>query len=205
MTVTYRKGTFARIRLPRGKFRRLIPLYGFLLLFLAFSCTGAPSSNRTSKPPTPISRLPITRKGKMSTTVLSLVERQNSIFDGKQTYTYPGGLAFYFVIYPSNENGSAPSIKQYQNFTIDGEPYWQNASGAYDSYTVIYNLRTFEEQESAARAKITIRKHAAVFIQKTIICGAPLPSQGIVSYPLFFGFGQTLEEFEFRFNLKDVR
>ncbi|MDR2662450.1 MAG: hypothetical protein LBC31_05585 [Treponema sp.] len=202
MTVKHRKRAFAYTRLFRGKFRQL-PLCGFLLLLLVFSCTGVPPSDKVSKPSTPISRIPITRKGKMSTTVLALVERQNFIFDGKQTYTYPDGLAFYFVIYPSEENG-VPSIKQYQNFTIDGELYWQNASGAYDSYTVIYNARTFEEQETAARAKINIRKSTPVFIQKTVICGAPLPSQGIVSYLLFFGFGQTLEEFEFRFNLKNV-
>jgi hypothetical protein len=203
MTVKYRKETFAYTRLPQDKFRRFFP-YGFLpLLFLVFSCTGLPPSDKATRPLTPISRIPITRRGKMSTTVLALVERQNFIFDGKQTYIYPDGLAFYFVIYPSGEN-SPPSIKQYQNFTINGELYWQNASGAYDSYTVIYNARTFEEQEAAARAKINIRKNTPVFIQKTVICGAPLPSQGIVTYPLFFGFGQTLEEFEFRFNLKGV-
>jgi hypothetical protein len=107
------------------------------------------------------------------------------------------------VIYPSKTD-AYPSIKQYQNFTINGDPYWQNVSGAYDSYTVIYNERTFEEQEPDAFVRLNVKRNANAFIQKTIICGPPLPPRGIVVYPLFFGFGQTLEEFEFRFNLKDV-
>jgi len=139
----------------------------------------------------------------MSTAVLALVERQNSIFDGNLTHTHSDGLVFYFVVYPSNEDVS-PSIKQYQNFAIDGEFYWQNVSGAYDSHTVIYNERTFREQEPDIFDRITVRKNANALIQKTIICGPPLPPDGIVAYPLFFGFGQTLEEFEFRFKLGDV-
>jgi hypothetical protein len=132
------------------------------------------------------------------------VERQNYIADGANTFTHPDGLVFYFVIYPSGEGGSYPSIKQYQNFTVNGELYWQNATGTYDSQTVIYNERTFEEQEGDVFARIGMRKSTNAFIQKTVICGAPLPPQGVVVYPLFFGFGQTLEEFEFRFNLKDI-
>ena len=136
----------------------------------------------------------------MSTAVLALVSRQNYINDGTKTYAHPDGLAFYFVIYPS-QSDAYPAIKQYQNFTVNGEPYWQNTPGTCDSYTVIYNEKTFEEQDPEAFAKTALRKNANAFIQKTVICGNPLPPKGIVAYTLFFGFGQTLEEFEFRFTL----
>jgi hypothetical protein len=141
----------------------------------------------------------------MSTVVLALVERQNYIFDGTQTFTHPDGLVFYFIIYPQDPNDTYPSIKQHQNFTINGEPYWQNASGVYDSHTVIYNETLFEEQGGTALSKISIRKNSSALIQKTVICGAPLPPRGIVQYPFFFGFNQNLEEFEFRFNLQDIK
>jgi hypothetical protein len=175
----------------------LLVLFLLLLASTMASCAGGPSSTQVSK-------IPISRRGKMATIVLALVERQNYISDGDHTYTYPGGLVFYFVIYPSGQQDAAPSIRQHQNFTVNGEPYWQNASGAYDSQTIIYNERTFAEHESQVSSRITIRRNANALIQKTIICGAALPPQGIVEYPLFFGFGRTLEEFEFRFELQDI-
>ena len=166
-----------------------------LLLFI-LACTSFPALSSVSK-------IPITQKGKMSTVVLALVNRQNTIFDGEQGHTFPGGLEFYFIIYPLTPNVD-PTIKQYQNFAINKEPYWQNVPGSYDSYTVIFNERTFAEYEPKAFSKINIRKNSKFFVQKTTICGPPLPSEGIVTYLLFFGFGETLEEFEFRFNLMDV-
>ena len=162
-------------------------------LMVIASCAGSPA----------VSKIPITKKGKMSTAVLALVKRQNHINNGNQIYTYPDGLAFYFIIYPS-QTDVHPVIKQSQNFLIDGELYWQNIAGAYDSHTIIYNERTFYEQEPEAFAQTAVRENANAFIQKTVICGNPLPAQGIVVYPLFFGFGKTLEEFEFRFNVKDI-
>ena len=171
-------------------------LFVFLLSFFIIFSVFSQSTSRVSK-------IPITKKGNMSTVVLALVTRQNTINDGKQIYTFSDGLVFYFIIYPSNF-GSIPAIKQNQNFTVNGEPYWQNLPETCDSQTIIYNAKTFEEQEPNAFSKIKLRKNTSVYIQKTVICGAPLPSEGIVTYRLFFGVGQTLEEFEFRFNLKDV-
>jgi hypothetical protein len=171
----------------------------------------------------------------MAAVELALVEHQNYIHDGRETYVYPGGLAFYFVIYPApgarnaasgdqatgernasagERNASAgageapgairPAIRQHQNFIVDGEPYWRNTPGAYDSFTVVYNEHTFEEQEPRAASRIALRRNAGAFIQKTVICGPPLPPRGQVAYPLFFGFGQTLEVFDFSFNLQDI-
>ncbi|MCL1928661.1 MAG: hypothetical protein FWG07_07725 [Treponema sp.] len=139
----------------------------------------------------------------MSTVVLALVNRQSTIFDGENIHTFPDGLVFYFIIYPVNTNIS-PTIKQYQNFTIDKEPYWKSTPGSYNSHTVIYNERTFIEHEPEAFSIINIRKNTKAFVQKTIICGPSLPSEGIVHYQLFFGYGKTLEEFNFIFNLKDA-
>ena len=168
----------------------------FLLFLLIVSCTGSPA-------PSVVSKVPITQKRKMSTVVLALVTRQNNITDGSQTYTYADGLVFYFIIYP-NQSGLYPAIKQYQNFTINGEPYWLNSPGSYDSHTIIYNEKTLSEQEPEVFQKIKIRKNTNALIQKTIICGDTLPSEGIISYHLFFGFGQILEDFEFVFSLKDL-
>jgi hypothetical protein len=172
---------------------------GFFLIFLAAALSCSTLSSNSA------ARIPITKRGKMSTVVLALVERQNYIFDGTQTFVHPDGLVFYFIIYPQDHTEAYPSIRQYQNFTINGEPYWQNASGTYDSHTIIYNEKLFEEQESAAFAKISIRKNSAALIQKTVICGAPLPARGLILYPLFFGFNQNLEEFEFRFRIQDIK
>jgi hypothetical protein len=180
-----------------SKVRQFMPALFLLLASGIASCTGGPASTQVSK-------IPISRRGKMAAAVLALVERQNYIFDGDNTYTYADGLVFYFVIYPSGQRDVGPSIKQHQNFTVNGEPYWQNATGAYDSQTVIYNERTFAEHESQALSRVNIRRNANALIQKTVICGAALPPQGIVQYTLFFGFGRTLEEFEFRFDLRDI-
>ena len=171
-------------------------LLNFLLLLSIISCAGSPSSSS-------ISKIPITKKGKMATAVLALVNRENTIDAGNQIHTFPDGLVFYFIIYPINSDLS-PAIKQFQNFTINREPYWQNVSDTCDSLTVIFNEKTFAENEPEAFSLINIRKNSNVYIQKTIICGAPLPSEGIISYHLFFGFNNTLEEFVFSFNLKDV-
>ncbi|MDR0598739.1 MAG: hypothetical protein LBG84_01475 [Treponema sp.] len=200
--MTIRSGA-ARFSPPGGfsfpiPFPVLFPVLGSLfILFLGGACAAAP-------PPPAAGGVPMVRKGKMSTAVLALVERQNYIFDGEHTHIHPDGLAFYFVMYPSSPSGAVPSIKRYQNFTVNGESYWQNTPGSYDSFTVVYNQKTFEELEPQISAKIAIKQNTKVFIQKTVICGLPLPSQGTVLYPLFFGFGQSLEEFDFQFNLKDV-
>jgi len=170
-------------------------LFLFILMLIS-SCANSPPSSK-------ISKIPITKNGKMSTVVLSLVKRQNYINDGNQTFSYPDGLVFYFIIYPF-QAGNYPAVKQYQNFSINGEPYWKNIPAACDSYTLIYNLKTFEEQEPEVFKKTSIRKNSNPLIQKTVICGDPIPPDGIVSYLLFFGFGQNLEGFEFTFALKDI-
>ena len=139
----------------------------------------------------------------MSTAVLFLVKHQNTICDGDETHTFSGGLAFYFLIYPVKSD-ILPTIKQFQNFTIDKEPYWQNNPDSFNSKTIIYNERTFAEHESDVFSMIKIKKNTKVFIQKTIICGPLIPLEGIISYRLFFGFEGNLEEFEFMFNLADV-
>ena len=167
-----------------------------LFSFFIISCGSLPSVPKVAK-------IPITQKGEMSTVVLSLVNRQNTIFDGENIHTFPDGLVFYFIVYPVKTNIS-PTIKQYQNFTIDKEHYWQNTPGSYNSHTVIYNERTFIEHEPEAFSIINIKKNTKFFVQKTIICGPSLSSEGIVHYQLFFGYGNTLEEFNFMFNLKDV-
>jgi hypothetical protein len=150
------------------------------------------------------SKPPITIKGEMSTAVLAIVERQNSIQEGERTYTYPDGLAFYFVVYPADKSFSYPTIKEFQNFTIDGESYWQNTNGTIDSYTVIYNERTFKENEPETFAKAAIRRNSGALIQKTIICGDPLPQTGTIRYQFFFGFDQELEEFDFRIKIQHI-
>ena len=164
---------------------------------MIISCTGSPS-------PSSFSQIPITKKGNLSTVVLALVKSQNQINDGKQVHVFPDGLVFYFIVYPSQSN-SNPAIKQFQNFSIDGVFYWQNIAETCDSHTVIYNEKTFMEQEPEVFQMLAIKRNTGALIQKTVICGAPLPLQGIVVYPLFFGFGETLEEFEFKFNLKDIK
>lgn len=168
-------------------------VYNLICSTIIISCASSPA----------VSKIPVAKKGKMSTAVLAMVNRQNAVFDGEQVHIFPDGLEFYFIIYPVNTD-IFPTIKQYQNFTIDKEPYWQNIPGLYNSHTVIYNERTFIEHEPEALSIIKMIKNTKVFVQKTIICGQPLPSEGIVSYQLFFGFGETLEEFEFRFNLTDI-
>jgi hypothetical protein len=60
------------------------------------------------------SKIPITVKGEMSTVVLSIVERQNSIQEGERIYTHPDGLVFYFVIYPAYRSYSYPTIREAQ-------------------------------------------------------------------------------------------
>jgi hypothetical protein len=149
-------------------------------------------------------KIPITNKGELSTVVLSLVERQNFIIDGEKTYNHPDGLVFYFVIYPAVKDHSRPTIKEYQNFTIDGNPYWRNQSGSVDSYTVIYNEKTFEKSNPQTAVKIKVEKDKNALIQKTIICGEMLPPSGSVEYLYYVGFEQELEEFEFLFRLQDV-
>jgi hypothetical protein len=186
------------------------------VLFCAFAvsaCVTVPSSDT-------VERIPITVQGNMSTVCLALAQRQNAIQNADRTYTHPDGLEFYFVIYPAAgkrispeekpaaENGRTPviipTIRKAQQFTIDGKPYWQNLSGSIDSQTVIYTARSFGQSEPEIAARIDITQTPDVFIQKTILCGEPLPRDGVVRYPFYFGFGQELEEFEFRFRLRDV-
>jgi hypothetical protein len=168
-----------------------------LIPLLLSACASLPPADEAQK-------IPITRKGTMAEAVLALVERQNVISDGERSYTHPDGLAFYFVVYPYAENRRYPTIKEAQNFTVDGENYWQNRSGAIDSYTVIYDEKAFANNERAAAGRIGVRPGAGAFIQKTVICGAPLPAKGVVRYVLYFGFEQRLEEFEFIFRLQDI-
>jgi hypothetical protein len=172
---------------------RLVPALFCFILFA--SCTSLPFLQTTPK-------IPITRKGKYSTVTLAMVKRQNIIKDGERTYTHEDGLAFYFVIEPAGGGSIHPVIREAQNFTIDGVSYWQNQAGSIDSFTVIYNTRTFFENDPEAAAAITANPE--VFIQKTIICGEKLPLAGIVRYPFYFGFEQELEEFEFQFRLQDI-
>ena len=167
------------------------------LVFTLFSCANTSSISKVFK-------IPITKKGEMSTVVLFLVKHQNIICDGDETYTFPDGLAFYFLIFPVKPEIS-PTIKQFQNFTIDSEPYWQNIPGSVNSQTTIYNERTFAEHENEVFLKVKKNKNTKMFVQKTIICGLTIPSKGIIVYQLFFGFEDTVEEFEFRFSLADVR
>jgi hypothetical protein len=131
------------------------------------------------------------------------VERQNFINDGERTYTHPDGLVFYFVVTPLGKDQLYPTIKEFQNFTIDGTGYWQNLAGSIDSYTVIFSPEIFAREYPETAKKINTVDSGA-FIQKTIICGEKLPPNGLVRYVFFFGFEQELEEFEFLFRLRDV-
>jgi hypothetical protein len=172
--------------------------FGFVMLSVLLSAGCASFPFKAS------SKIPITLEGDMSTVVLSMVKRQNIIREGERTYTHPDGLVFYFVVYPAYRSYSYPTIREYQNFTIDGIGYWQNTNGTIDSYTVIYNEKTFKENEPEVFAKSGLRRNSGALIQKTIICGDPLPEQGIINYKFFFGFEQELEEFDFIFRIQDI-
>ncbi|MDR1862433.1 MAG: hypothetical protein LBQ67_00780 [Treponema sp.] len=183
--------------------------FGLFFFLVTAGCASPPPGGAPAQSPKPSgsspAKIPITIQGSLSTVVLAIVERENTIREGETAYTYPGGLAFYFVIYPADRNHTHPTIREAQNFTIDGKNYWRNDSAAIDSYTVIYNERTFEEKEGTLFAKAGIRRSAGALIQKTIICGESLPRQGLVRYSFFFGFDQKLEEFDFQFRLQDLR
>jgi hypothetical protein len=168
-----------------------------IFLTSLFSCASFPAQARTGK-------IPITQKGEMSEVTLALVERQNFINDGERTYTHPDGLVFYFIITPLGKAQSYPTIKDSQNFTIDGVGYWQNLAGSIDSYTVIFSPEIFIREYPEIAKKINTVDPGA-FIQKTIICGEKLPPKGLVHYVFYFGFEQELEEFEFLFRLQDLR
>jgi hypothetical protein len=131
------------------------------------------------------------------------VERQNFINDGERTYTHPDGLVFYFIITPLDKDQSYPTIRESQNFTIDGNEYWQNLAGSIDSYTVIFSPGIFAREYPETAGKISVASPNA-FIQKTIICGEKLPPTGLVRYVFYFGFEQELDEFEFLFRLQDA-
>ena len=177
------------------KFLRTTCLAPAAFIVLFASCASLSFFQTTPK-------IPITRKGEYSTVTLTMVKRQNIIREGERTYTHEDGLAFYFVIEPASGSSVHPAIREAQNFTIDGVSYWQNQAGSIDSFTVIYNARTFFENDPEAAAVISANPEA--FIQKTIICGEKLPPAGIVRYPFYFGFEQELEEFEFQFRLQDI-
>jgi hypothetical protein len=168
-----------------------------LFLPCLFSCATVPARDKTEK-------IPITKKGEMSEVTLAFVERQNFIDDGERTYTHPGGLAFYFVINPAGGNQTYPAIKDSQNFTIDGNEYWQNQAGSVDSYTVIFSPGIFAREYPEMAGKIKISGSPGALIQKTIICGEKLPPEGLVRYVFYFGYEQELEEFEFLFRLQDL-
>ena len=172
-------------------------LTGALFLPCLFSCASFPDQGRTGK-------IPITKKGEMSEVALTLVERQNFIDDGERTYTHPDGLVFYFVINPVDKTQSYPAIKESQNFTIDGNEYWQNQAGSIDSYTVVFSSRAFTREHPEIAGKINITGSSDALVQKTIICGEKLPPKGVVRYVFYFGFEQELEEFELLFRLQDV-
>ena len=178
---------------PKSIFKTCI--FSLLISFL-ITCSGSP-------PVLKVSKIPITKKGKMSTAVLALVQQQNTIVDGETLHTFPDGLVFYFIIYPLNHN-ITPAIKQYQNFTIDREPYWQNIPNLYNSKTIIYNERTFAENEHDAFILVKLKKNTNAYIQKTILCGPEIPPESIITYRLYFGFGETFEEFEFVFKMGDI-
>jgi hypothetical protein len=180
----------------RSSFRSFCITAAALFLLCLSSCASFPDQVRPEK-------IPITKKGEMSEVTLALVERQNFISDGERTYTHPDGLVFYFIITPANKNQLYPTIKESQNFTIDGNEYWQNLAGSIDSYTVIFSPEIFAREHPETAGKINTSGSDA-FIQKTIICGEKLPSQGLVRYVFYFGFEQELEEFEFLFRLQDV-
>jgi len=148
-------------------------------------------------------QIPIAKEGRMSKVVLAHVERRNTIDDGTEVYSHEDGLAFYFVIYPLGENYSRPVLKESQNFTIDGKPYWKNKAGAIDSYTVLFDEKTFLEEEPDAAPRVSLESGAHALIQKTIICGEALPPEGLVRYRFFFGYEQEIEEFDFLFSLED--
>jgi hypothetical protein len=186
----------------------LFPLFVLYLSGLT-GCAGVPAAE--TEAPVPV---PVTLEGSMSTVCLALVERQNRIRNEDRAYNHPDGLAFYFVIYPSGENYAVvkekeasaliPTIKEAQQFTINGTPYWQNLNGSIDSQTVIFNAKTFKQNEPETATKLNLADNTGMFIQKTVICGEPLPAEGIVRYPFYFGFEQELEEFDFLFKLQDV-
>jgi hypothetical protein len=177
--------------------RRFCVTAAALLLPCLSSCASFPAEARPGK-------IPLTGKGEMSEVTLALVERQNFISDGERTYTHPDGLVFYFIITPTDKDQLYPTIKESQNFTIDGNEYWQNLAGSIDSYTVIFSPGIFAREHPETAGKINVAGSDA-FIQKTIICGEKLPSKGLVRYAFYFGFEQELEEFEFLFRLQDVR
>jgi hypothetical protein len=190
---------FPKTPRTHGLFRPFCVTAAALFSLCLSSCASFPAQTRTEK-------IPITRKGKMSEVTLALVERQNYINDGERTYTHPDGLVFYFIVTPLNKEQSYPAyptIKESQNFTIDGSEYWQNLAGSIDSYTVIFSPGIFAREYPETAGKIGATGPDA-FIQKTIICGEKLPSKGLVRYVFYFGFEQELDEFEFLFRLQDV-
>ncbi|MDR1505576.1 MAG: hypothetical protein LBI67_00585 [Treponema sp.] len=187
-----------RLKLPHGgqrtAFYAAVPLF-FLACF----------SSCASFPRTGPGKIPMVQEGKMSKVTLALVERQNFINDGKRIYTYPDGLVFYFIITPADKTNLYPTIKDSQNFTVDGKEYWQNLPGSIDSYTVIFSPGIFARDYPETAGKIHLENVTGVLIQKTIICGDILPERGLVRYPFYFGFEQELEEFEFLFRIQDLR
>jgi hypothetical protein len=182
---------------PRSLFRSFCMTAAVLFSLHISSCASFPVQGRMEK-------IPITKKGEMSEVTLALVERRNFIDDGERTYTHPDGLVFYFVINPVNKAQSYPTIKESQNFTIDGNEYWRNLAGSIDSYTVIFSRGIFVREYPETAGKINITGSPDALVQKTIICGETLPSGGLVRYVFYFGFEQELEEFEFLFRLQDV-
>jgi hypothetical protein len=186
-----------KIAFPQNAFRPFRGLLtGVLFLPCLFSCASFPAQGGAGK-------IPITKKGEMSEVTLALVERQNFINDGERIYTHPDGLVFYFIITPLGKDQSYPTIRESQNFTIDGSEYWQNQAGSVDSYTVIFSRGIFALEYPEIAGKINAPDPGS-FIQKTIICGEKLPPTGLVRYVFYFGFEQELDEFEFLFRLQDA-
>jgi hypothetical protein len=173
---------------------------GLIIVVLFSGCNSMPGTSRHGLKA-------ITKQGEMSEVVLAHVQRQNYIQDGDRNYTHPDGLVFYFVIYPKNKNFgqlTPPPPMDPQNFTINGAAYWQDLAGTVDSYTVIYDEKTFLENEAALIDRFTFTQNAEALIQKTISCGEALPKKGTVEYVFYFGFEQQLEEFNFQFELRDA-
>ncbi|MDR1389482.1 MAG: hypothetical protein LBJ31_05840 [Treponema sp.] len=149
---------------------------------------------------------PVTKKGEMSEITLAYARRQNYITREGKREIYPDGIVFYFVIYRLKNELKTPTLVELRDFKVNSVSYLEitrkNNMNDIEPNTVIFNERTFQEDEYYTKTKI--QNGSGALIEKVIICGSSLPNNGVIDVTLKFGFDNRVEEYNYQFNIEDI-
>jgi len=173
----------------------------FALITIITALYGCQS---VDKKPSENNSVSIIKSGEMSDIMFAHVSRTNTIADhiSGVRHEFPGGLEFYFIIRPKKTYNS-PTIRDYQNFKINGVSYKRTTLGTINPLVEIFNYNDSNKYEPV-NVNLSPFFVKDGYVVRVIICGEKLPNTGEINYTFNFGFDKNVEEFDFLFNLEEI-